>query len=400
MPRLPGLYQWNAQVTKHFPHLSKPMAAGLALWSLGIVLAKSCSLTAVAWALVPLLGQGFYTLRERLRDLYREAPAKVGARRHAKRTHLDVATCWAPWLRWVLCDWRGQQLALALDATSLGDRFTVLVISVLYRGCAVPVAWAVLPAATAGSWEPHWKALLEHFRGAVPADWTVIVLADRGLYAKWLFQAITGLGWHPLLRINSQGRFRPDGWHHWRPLTDLVSEAGRRFQGRGVAFKNAPGQLSCTLLGCWDAGHREPWLVVTDLPPEAADVCWYGMRAWIENGFKRLKRAGWQWQYTRMDDPQRAERLWLALAIATWWLLSGGGRADPKVKAETMAEAPRTQTGRRFRLVGIFRLGWNRIMACLLHQQPIPLACGAPEPWPKPDEPAPPPPTETKSLQL
>jgi hypothetical protein len=83
--------------------------------------------------------------------------------------------------------------------------------------------------------------------------------------------------------------------------------------------------LSCTLLGCWDDGHTDRWLVITDLPPEAANVCWYGMRAWIENGFKRLKSAGWQWQYTRMEDPKRAERLWLALAVAA--LPSGGGGA-------------------------------------------------------------------------
>jgi len=38
----------------------------------------------------------------------------------------------------------------------------------------------------------------------------------------------------------------------------------------------------------------------------------------MEQGFKRIKRGGWQWQYTRMTDPARAERLWLAIAIATW----------------------------------------------------------------------------------
>jgi hypothetical protein len=32
------------------------------------------------------------------------------------------------------------RLALALDATTLKKRFTVLAISVLYRGCAIPVA--------------------------------------------------------------------------------------------------------------------------------------------------------------------------------------------------------------------------------------------------------------------
>jgi hypothetical protein len=298
-------------------------------------------------------------------------------------------------LQWVIRGWQGKQLAVALDATSLGDRFTVLVVSVLYRGCAVPVAWTVLKANAKHSWEPEWKALLKDFRAVVPADWQVIVLADRGLYAKWLFEAIVELSWHPLMRINTKGSFRPEGWHHWAKLETLVPCVGRRWQGRGIAFKTH-GQLPCTLLACWDEGHTDRWLVITDLPPEAANVCWYGMRAWIENGFKRLKSAGWQWQYTRMDDPQRAERLWLALAVSTWWLLSVGGQSDAAIQEETMARTPKTDKRRRFRLVGIFRLGFNKIMASLLQHEQLPLASGRPEPWPanlKSD-------TEHKNLQL
>ena len=41
MSRLPGLYQWNDVVGKRFPHLSKPLAACLALWSLGMIVARS-----------------------------------------------------------------------------------------------------------------------------------------------------------------------------------------------------------------------------------------------------------------------------------------------------------------------------------------------------------------------
>lgn len=380
MSRLPGLYQWNGEVAKRFPQLSKPMAAGLALWSLGMIVARSCSLTAVAWALTPLLKQDFHSLRERLRDLYRPAKAKAGR----QRRELDLGACWAPWLRWVIHGWSRPQLALALDATTLGDRFVVLAISVLYRGCAVPVGWKVLPATQAGAWRPHWETLLKEFQAVVPADWSVIVLADRGLYAKWLFEAITARHWHPLLRINSQGSFRPEGWVRWRPLAELVPQGGRSYQSRGTAFRNAAGQLPCTLLACWGEGHAEAWLVVTDLPPEAGRVCWYGLRAWIEQGFKRLKRGGWQWQATRMDDPERAARLWLALAVATWWLLSVGGEADEQVAAETLDAVPQVQRQRRprWRLVGIFRRGYTVIVAALMHHDPLPLATGRPEPWP------------------
>ena len=63
------------------------------------------------------------------------------------------------------------------------------------------------------------------------------------------------------------------------------------------------GYFDSLLLGYWGEEHKDPWLVLTDLAPECADACWYGLRAWIEQGFKRSKRGGWQWQHTRMDDP-------------------------------------------------------------------------------------------------
>lgn len=379
MSRLPGLYQWNDIVGKRFPHLGKPMVACLALWSLGMIVARSCSLTAVAWAWVPISKEKFYTVRERLRDLYREAPAKAGK----QRSELDLSTCWAPWLAWVIEGWHGQQLAMALDATTLGQRFTVLAVSVLYRGCAVPVAWKIVKATESHAWKPEWQTLLSRFQQRVPADWKVIVLADRGLYAPWLFAAITALGWHPLLRINKQGKFRPEGWYRWRELKRVVAQVGQRWQGRGTAFKTKSAQLECTLLACWEEGYADPWLVVTDLPPEAAEVCWYGLRAWIEQGFKRIKRGGWQWQYTRMEDPARAERLWLAVAIATWWLLTVGGASDPELPVETMGKVPQTQSKPRWRLIAVFHRGWTLILAALLDHDPLPLGEGWPEPWPQ-----------------
>jgi hypothetical protein len=45
MTRSPGLSQWAETVSIHMPHLSKPVAAVLALWSFGMVMTKSCGLT-------------------------------------------------------------------------------------------------------------------------------------------------------------------------------------------------------------------------------------------------------------------------------------------------------------------------------------------------------------------
>lgn len=313
MSRQPELYQWIDSVVTRFPTLSKPQACGLALWSFGMILSRSCSLSAVADLLAPLLGESFHAVRERLRDLYREADAKAGK----QRADLDVSICWGPWLAWILDGWEGKQLAVAFDATSLGNRFVVLAVSVLYRGCAVPVAWKVLKAQTKHAWKPEWLRLLEQFKTRVPSRWTVLVLTDRGLYAKWLYRAIVEVGWHPFLRVNVGGTFRPEGERLWKPFLELCPNVGARWQGRGVAYRGAKTQLRCTLLAYWGEGHEDPWLILTDLPPGSAEACWYGLRAWIERGFKYSKRSGLQWQHTRMDDPERAERLWMAIALAT-----------------------------------------------------------------------------------
>ncbi len=336
MSRSPQLYQWRTQIANHFPPLRQPVIMGLALWSLGMIIVRSCSLTAIADWWSSQGGQSFDTVRERLRDTYREAAAKAGAHRR----QLDLNTCWAPWLNWVLEGWSETRVAVALDATSLGQRFVVLTISIGYRGCAVPILWKVLRAGIKQPWKPEWEALLKALRRRLPPTWTVIVLADRGLYAKWLFEAIIQIGWHPMLRVNLGGSFRPAGWYHWVPFRQLVSAVGRRWQGDGTAFTQRKTRLNCTLLARWEAGHDDPWLIVTDVPPQAAEAGWYGLRAWIEQGFKKIKRGGWQWQYTRMIDPNRAERRWLAIAIATWWLLSVGGEAEATLPPRRFSWCP------------------------------------------------------------
>lgn len=379
------VYQWQTVIATHLPHLSKPQAAVLALWSLGMILTRSCALTAVTLVVATALGRKEAAVRQQVREFCYEATAKAGQ----QRTALVVADCFVPLLRWVVSWWQGSQLALALDATTLGQRFVVLAISVLYRGCAIPVAWCIVPAQTTHAWRGEWLRLLGLLRPAIPPTWTVIVLADRGLYARWLFRRIVRLGWHPLLRVNAGGTFRPEGCARFARLSTLVPAPGLCWCGRGTAFQDRESRLACTLLARWEEGCREPWLLLTDLPPEACDACWYGLRAWIEQGFKLTKRGGWQWQRTRMTNPERAARLWLAVAVATLWLLSVGGQADAAIPESTVPEvadvlrvAQRRRKATRLRLVSVVRRGWALVLAAVLHQQPLPQGRLVPEPWP------------------
>lgn len=388
MSRHNPLYEWTAEVSTHFAHLSKPQAAVLALWSFGIVLAHRCTLSAVANFLSPLLKKPFNTVRQRLREWYKGAPDKKGMH----RCELDVTTCFAPLLAWVLKNWPCSRMAVALDATTLGNRLTVLSLSLVYRGTAIPVAWKILRGNQRHAWKPEWLKLLQWFAKRTDPTWTVIVLTDRGLYARWLFQEIVRLGWHPMMRVTCLGKFLPEGWTKPREFRQFVPRVGCAWQGRGIAFPRRPQRrLVCTLLTCWTEGHAEGWYILTDLPPQAADVAWYGLRMWIEHGFEQFKSTGWDWQKTRIEDPDRASRTWLALALATFWVVAVGGQHDHDESArETFARCPATEVrqrgpedaGKAHRLVSVLQQGIAVIQAMLMEGQVLKPETWYPEPWP------------------
>lgn len=379
MPRHPPLYQWADRVATHFPQLPRTTAFVLALWAFGLVLAHSCALTAVVVHLAPLLGQALNTVRQRLREFYKPAATKAGR----GRTELQAASCCAPLVRWITATWSQRRIALALDVTNFGDRFHVLACAIAYRGCAVPVAWSVLAGGQKEAWHPHWCALLWRVQQALGPGWEVVVLTDRGLESSRLFTAITALGMHPLMRVKAGGTFRPTGWQRFYRLGTFAARPDQRFASSGVAYTSE--RLPCTLLACRRADCAEPWLLLTDLQPGAAAACWYAYRSWIEQGFKVIKSGGWDWESTRITAPDRAERQWVVLALATLWLIEVGGLAEAETRAETIPPWPKPRCAGvpPERLYRLFGRGLGLLVAAIVAGQ-LPQGRFVPEDWPEP----------------
>jgi hypothetical protein len=357
MPRHPELYHWRDTLASRFPKLPRTFVWLLALWSLGMIVARRCGLSTVALFLGRLLGRPHNTVRQQLREFYQEKEAKAGARRGRRRRDFDPRDCFAPLLGWVLSFFGCKRLALALDPTTLGSRLHVLCVSVVYRGLAIPVAWKVLAGGQKGAWHPHWCDLLGRLHQALGPGWTVLVLSDRGLESAALFQEVVGYGWHPLMRVKAAGQFRPAGWHKFYAFGRFAPRVGAKFAAAGRAYKTSARPLECVLLACWEAGHGEPWLLLTDLPAASANPCWYAFRAWIEQGFKVAKSGGWQWQYTKMTAPGRVERHWLAIAVATLWVVAVAGEGDEAIAVATVGRLPGPGAGG---CTGCSCRGWRR----------------------------------------
>ena len=306
--RLPReCYQMQQVIETHPPHLSQPQLTGLvpvsstgqALWVCGAVLAGSACQNGVASALSP------WGRWNNLRQYLREWLYDGSGRARPCRTELDVSLCFAPLLRWVLVWWRPGRLApvsstgqaLAVDPTLKGDQTTAIVTSVVYQGCAIPVARHIRRATQPGSWMDPTVELLGELAPAVPREMTVIVLCHRGIASPKLWRQIRAQslpptrsgGWHPCMRYRKNITFCAQGGRRL-PARRFVSRPDTAWIGQGTAFGTLSAQRRCTLLVVWYDQQEEPWIILTDLPPQEVGPSWYALRFWIELGFKACPR--------------------------------------------------------------------------------------------------------------
>ncbi len=363
-------------------------STGQALWVCGAILAGSACQNAVASALSP------WGRWNNLRQYLREWLYDGSDRARPCQTELDVSLCFAPLLRWVLVWWRSDRLALAIDPTLKGTDTTAIVISVVYRSCAIPVAWRILRANKPGAWMDPIVELLQALAPAVPRDMSVIVLCDRGLASPKLWQQIRAQGWHPYMRYPKNVTFYADGGRRL-PARAFVPRPDTAWIGGGTAFGSAAAKRRCTLLAVWYVEQEEPWIILTDLPPEEVGVSWYALRFWIELGFKAVKSLGWKWDKTRRTDPARISRHWLVLSVATLLALAYGTRVEDanerriapsslRVPPKALLPRHRDPWHRPRRTVSVIRRGIDWLRRLLLRGRLWSRVWLLPEPWPEP----------------
>ena len=112
---------------------------------------------------------------------------------------------------------------------------------------------------------------------------TVIVLCDRGLTSPKLWQQIRAQSlpparpgvWHPYMRYPKNVTFCAEGGPRL-PAQSFVPRPDTAWIGSGTAFGRAATKRRCTLLAVWYVEQEEPWIILTDLPPEEVGLTGVG----------------------------------------------------------------------------------------------------------------------------
>ena len=245
-----GFDQWLRTIMQHLPHLSKPQATVLALWSFGMVLARSCALTAVSHLLAKgLQAQGADRTAAAARMVLRH-PTQAGRQAPSTpRRDLFCPSCWAGSSAGGRArNWRWPSMPQRWGHGSWCWR-SVWSIAVV----AIPVAWEVLLVGPkGGGLESH----LRHSAGQAQESHTRYLdghCPDR----PWpgvghSFNKITELKWHPMMRVKKGGKFRPKGGDG-----GAYPRHGRHGQGGGRHLRQKwPGLRHEHVWNarCWPAG--------------------------------------------------------------------------------------------------------------------------------------------------
>ncbi len=345
---LEQVYQWSAQIREHLPNLGYWQALNLAIYSLGMVLARQSAPSRVA---------------EKCGVMGKPDSVQRRLERFVDNTGVCWQRCCRYWARWVIQRYSGERLVLLVDETKLGQHLSVMVIGLAYRGSCIPlVFWCYRPDAWPDKQTHLIDELLCWVAESLPDGLIPLVQADRGIgTSPAVIRSVCALGWQFLCRVQAQTKCRVNGQE--RALRHLVNAPGQTWSASGQVFKKA-GWLPATIHVIWAVGYTTPWCLITNCPA-TRDGWLYAQRYWQEAGFRDLKSDGWQWHTSRIWSPDHANRLLLVMALATAWTLTLGTFAfdEPLLKAHfTKGQSP---------TYSLFRLGLRLVEALLDRSAPV-----------------------------
>jgi hypothetical protein len=321
------------------------------------------AMASYGWAVVGLIMSQKIHLSQWV--LHRKGSAKAASKerqlsRWLHNPKIKVNEIYRNLITAALVEWQAQTLELALDTSSLWNRFVIVRLSVIYRGRAIPLAWKVLAQSSASVKFTAYADLVRTAATLLPLSCQVVLLADRGFVDVRLMQLAVDLGWHFTLRAKSSLKVYR-AFHDPCPLGRLMPAKGQiHLLHVAQVTKQRFGPVSLAFGHVRTQHGYQKWALLSDRPTSLDTFDEYGRRFGIEENFLDDKSAGFQLESSQIDDPEALARLCLILATATLYLVSTG------TAITAMNLRPLVDTHWQ-RGLSYFQIGWRWVHFALAH---------------------------------
>ena len=271
-----------------------------------------------------------------------------------------------PYAEILLHHWALQTLVCVMDGSVVGRGCVALMLHVVYKGRALPLAWQVRQGAKGHFPEDLHIALVKQVHQLIPSGASVVLLGDGEFDGTRLQHMVQGYRWSYVVRTGS----------HITVVWD-----GDRFRCETVASCIKPGTLvtlkdarvteaaygPVMLLCCWAKGYKDPLYLVTNMA-SADEACrLYAKRFRIETFFSDQKSRGFQLHKSHLSDPTRLSRLLMAACLAYIWIIYLGALCEQDGWVRIIHRGDRCD-------LSLFQLGLRLLDYLLNEDRAIPVA--------------------------
>lgn len=322
----------------------------LAMMITGIVLSKKAQLSQMS-SEVPVAAK--------------DKSVEMRMRRWVKHEKIDGDVIYMPFARQILASLASAPLVLVMDSSQVGRGCMVLMVGVLYKKRALPIAWVVYKGKKGHTTSQRHIQVLEKVLPLLPQGSEVVLLGDAEYdTTEMLVWVEAHTHWQYVLRTAPQIYVR-DGSTS-QPIRAYSLAQGQIFHRPEVGFTR-DATVSLNLIGWWGSGYEEPIFLVTNMSSPYRACRFYRRRFPIETFFSDQKSRGFHIHKSHLSNPARLARMLVAACLAYIWMICQGLWVIASGNTGLIDRTDRTDKS-------VFRLGLDWIKYALkhdLHVEPV-----------------------------
>jgi hypothetical protein len=240
--------------------------------------------------------------------------------RWVSNSKIDYERYYLPFAEMLLKCLAANPLVFAIDGSTVGRGCMCLMVSVIYQGRALPIAWLVVRGKKGHLPQDRHIQLVEELKGIVPQEASVYFLGDGEFDGTGLLAKITEYNWHYVCRTAKTASVFVKGEKTNCATLGKGIRADQSNIYRGILFTNEQyGPVN--LVVWWGKEYKEPLYLVSDLKSKTEACKFYKKRFRIETFFSDQKSRGFHIQKSHISNPNKLARLLMAVCLAYIWIV-------------------------------------------------------------------------------
>jgi len=278
----------------------------------------------------------------------KEKSIEMRMRRWVKHEEIDVETVYLPFARQILEALSSMPLLMVMDGSQVGRGCMVLMVGVLYKKRALPIAWVVYTGKKGHTTAQRHIEVLKKVLALLPAQSEVVLLGDAEYdTTEMLLWLQENTSWQYVLRTSPQIHVQAGA--NSQPIQSYPLTKGSVAKHDQVGFTQDASVL-VNLIGWWGSRYEKPIYLITNIANPYQACKFYKRRFQIETFFSDQKSRGFHIHKSHLSDPLRLSRMLIAACLAYIWMIAQGISVLASNKTCLIDRSDRNDKG-------LFRLG-------------------------------------------